>query len=117
MTKYTLTDEHRAQLPAWRDKWIANAMSTAPMTDADREHCVRALFQTSSFEVELDRYPIYAAQFRAALRIAIAANQKPMPMHFTCDDIFEMAQMNAEFHAKHLRRMGATVEWPNGKIQ
>lgn len=33
---YSLTDEHRAQLPAWRDKWIANAMSTSPMTDEDR---------------------------------------------------------------------------------
>jgi len=43
MTKYTLTDEHRAQLPAWRDKWITNAMSTVPMTDADREHCARAV--------------------------------------------------------------------------
>ncbi len=22
--KYILTDEHQAQLPAWRDRWIAN---------------------------------------------------------------------------------------------
>jgi len=37
MKKYILTEEHRAQIPAWRDKWIANAMSTRPMTDEDRE--------------------------------------------------------------------------------
>ena len=34
--KYVLTPEHEAQLPAWRDKWVANALSTAPMTDEDR---------------------------------------------------------------------------------
>jgi len=55
--------------------------------------------------------------FRAALRIAITANQTQKPMHFTCHDIYEMAQMNGDFHAKYLRHMGATVEWPNGKIQ
>ena len=51
MKKYTLTDEHRAQLPAWRDKWIANAMSTAPMTDEEREICrdaVRRLYQAAN---------------------------------------------------------------------
>ena len=36
---YTLTDEHRAQLKPWADKWIANAMSTRPMDEADREIC------------------------------------------------------------------------------
>ena len=35
--KYELTEEHRAQLAPWRDKWIANAMRTAPMTGAERE--------------------------------------------------------------------------------
>ena len=29
--KYTLTDEHQSQLKPGADKWIANAMSTAPM--------------------------------------------------------------------------------------
>ena len=35
--KYELTDEHRAQLKPWADKWIANAMSTKPMDEAERE--------------------------------------------------------------------------------
>ena len=40
---YSLTDEHRAMLPAWRDRWIANAMSTAPMTEDDRQACIEAV--------------------------------------------------------------------------
>jgi len=42
MTKsklYELTPEHRAQLKPWADRWIANAMSTAPMTDEDKRLC------------------------------------------------------------------------------
>lgn len=37
--KYALTSEHRAQFGRWRDRWIANAMSTAAMTEEDREAC------------------------------------------------------------------------------
>jgi len=39
MTKYSFDDhpEHKMKLGAWRDRWIANALNTAPMTDADRE--------------------------------------------------------------------------------
>jgi hypothetical protein len=43
MAKYTLTPEHRAQLKPWADKWIANAMSTKPMDDADRQAMVAAI--------------------------------------------------------------------------
>jgi hypothetical protein len=41
--KYVLTEEHKAMLPAWRDKWIANAMSTTAMTDDDRQKCREAV--------------------------------------------------------------------------
>jgi hypothetical protein len=34
--------EHKAKLDAWRDKWIANAMSCKPMTDAERRRYVTA---------------------------------------------------------------------------
>lgn len=34
---YELTPEHRKQLKPWADRWIANAMSTRPMDEADRE--------------------------------------------------------------------------------
>ena len=40
---YELTPEHRAELGPWAQRWIANAMSTAPMTEADREVCRRAV--------------------------------------------------------------------------
>ena len=48
--KYALTEEHKAQLPAWRDKWIANAMSTRPMDDAERERirgAIRGLYEAA----------------------------------------------------------------------
>jgi hypothetical protein len=40
---YRLSDEHRAQLTPWAQRWIANALSTAPMTEADREACREAV--------------------------------------------------------------------------
>lgn len=41
--KYKLTPEHQAQLEPWRDRWIANAMSTKPMDDAERAATVAAV--------------------------------------------------------------------------
>jgi len=35
--RYVLTEEHRAQLPEWRDKWIAIALRTEPQTEDDRK--------------------------------------------------------------------------------
>ena len=40
---YKLTEKHRAQLKPWADKWIANAMSTKPMDDEEREICRTAV--------------------------------------------------------------------------
>lgn len=40
---YELTEEHRARFPEWRDRWIANAFSTAAMTDEDRAACREAV--------------------------------------------------------------------------
>jgi hypothetical protein len=45
MTKlYTLQPEHEARFPEWRDRWIANALSTEPMTDEDRRACTEAVY-------------------------------------------------------------------------
>lgn len=49
-------------------------------------------------------------EFRAALRIAIAANQQPM--HFTIDDIVRIANASNKSVVAYLRSMGATVEYP-----
>ena len=43
MTKYTLTDEHRARFPEWRDKWIANALRTGAYTEDDKARCRAAM--------------------------------------------------------------------------
>ena len=39
--KFELTDAHRAQFKPWADKWIANAMSTTPMTADDKLDCIK----------------------------------------------------------------------------
>jgi len=47
MTKklYSFKDhpEHKAQLSAWRDKWILNAMSTKHMDDEEKKGCIEAV--------------------------------------------------------------------------
>ena len=53
MKKYSLTEEHRAQLKPWADKWIANAMSTKPMDETERAICrdaVKRLYQSANLE-------------------------------------------------------------------
>jgi hypothetical protein len=47
---YSLTDEHRAHLKPWAERWIANAMSTKAMDDADRSAmrvAVRGLYEAA----------------------------------------------------------------------
>jgi hypothetical protein len=50
MQKYALTEEHRAQLQPWAQKWIANAMSTKPMDESDRSamrEAIRGLYKAA----------------------------------------------------------------------
>jgi hypothetical protein len=50
MKKYKLTKEHEAQLKPWADKWIANAMSTKPMDDHDRDQmriAIKGLYEAA----------------------------------------------------------------------
>lgn len=46
---YSLTEEHRAQLQPWAEKWIANAMSTKPMDEEDYEICTKAVHDMYGF--------------------------------------------------------------------
>lgn len=43
--KYSFADhrDHEARLPEWRDRWIANALSTRAMDEADRAACIVAV--------------------------------------------------------------------------
>ena len=46
--------DHQAQLPAWRDKWIAIALSTVPMDDNDRAQmwtAMNGLYAAADLEV------------------------------------------------------------------
>ena len=52
MKRYKLTPEHETQLPAWRDKWIANAMSTKHIDKVERaivRKAVRGLYEAAGF--------------------------------------------------------------------
>src|ERR1019366_1072387 len=76
---YELTDEHRAQLAPWRDKWIANAMATAPMTGEDRtraREAIKGLYRAANLEPPPDERIVFvpspfvlrfAAGFAAAI--------------------------------------------------
>jgi hypothetical protein len=60
--KYSLTPEHRDQLKSWAEKWIRNAMNTAPMTEEDRNLCrgaVKRLYRAANLEPPLDRHIIF----------------------------------------------------------
>lgn len=73
--KYELTDEHRAMLPAWRDQWIANAMSTAPMSDDDRIDVSQAIGELyAAANLERPKHVAFVASpFIAAFAGGIAA--------------------------------------------
>lgn len=50
MNKYELTEEHKAQLKPWADKWSANAMNTKPMDDTEKALCrehVKGLYRAA----------------------------------------------------------------------
>jgi hypothetical protein len=78
MTKYTLTDEHRAQLKPWADKWVRNAMSTEPMTDEDRRivrEAITGLYVAADLEPPpLHRIVFVPSPFVAAFAAGFAAD-------------------------------------------
>lgn len=55
--KYTLTDEHRAQLKPWADKWIANSLNCATTSEDDlrvAREAIRGLYVANDLPPPLD---------------------------------------------------------------
>jgi hypothetical protein len=51
--RYTLTEEHRAQLDGWAQRWIANALRTEPQSKEDRtamSRAMRGMYHAAEFE-------------------------------------------------------------------
>lgn len=82
--KYSLTEEHRAQLKPWADKWIKNAMSTEPMTEVDRNTCreaVKGLYKAAKLQPPADHNIVFvsspfALRFAGGFAAAIWYNRK-----------------------------------------
>lgn len=74
---YELTDEHRAQLPGWADRWIANALSTKSMDDEDRaamQVAVKGLYEAADLKAPApDRIVFVDSPFIAAFASGLAA--------------------------------------------
>ena len=73
--KYELTDEHREQLPVWRDKWIAIALRTEPQSAEDREKmraAMRGMYEAAKLEPP-PREVFAASPISAAIAAGIGA--------------------------------------------
>ena len=75
--KYALTEEHRAQLKPWADKWIANALRTDPQSEQDKiamRHAMRGLYAAAKLApVDEAREVFCASPISAAIATCIAS--------------------------------------------
>jgi hypothetical protein len=67
--------EHRDQMPAWRDKWIAHALNTKAMDDADRagmRTAIAGLYRAANLEPP-DRVVFCASPISGAIAASVAS--------------------------------------------
>lgn len=117
--KYELTPEHRARLPEWRDKWIANAMSTKAMDDEDRRLTTEAVIgMYAAADYPAPKVLFVSSPLVAAFAGVIAANYKGKNIPY--DEIIEACSITPEvgegkdwyvFPAKEI------IEWSKGFLK
>src|SRR6478609_4445815 len=81
--KYSLTAEHRAQLPGWAQRWIANAMSTRGMTDDERTlatTAARGLYTAASL-AEPKHVVFVSSPLVATIAAGVAAGARYLREH------------------------------------
>ena len=109
MKKYKLTPEHKVQLKPWTDRWIANAMSTKPMDNADRAAmrvAIKGLYESAGLESPPDHRIVFVpspfvlrfASGFAAATWYLKKNKKPATYAAT-DDATRAATDDATYDA------------------
>jgi len=93
MKKYELTPEHEEQLKPWAEKWIANAMSTAPYTEEEKEKlkdAVEGLYKAADLDAP-PRHRIVFVPSPFVLRFAggFAAAIWHLRKHGTATDAYD----------------------------
>ena len=95
---YELTDEHRAQMQPWAQRWIANAMSTATMTEVDRDAtrlAIRGLYEAANLQPPPTERVVFvpspfvarfAGGFAAAIWYLRRQNQNPAQGHWAATE-------------------------------
>lgn len=72
MEKYKLTEEHRAQLKPWADKWVKNSLSTEAMTEEEREisrNAVAGMYAAANYTAP----PVFFVASPVAAAFAVGA--------------------------------------------
>ncbi len=114
--KYTLTDEHHAQLKPWAERWIKNAMRTRPMDDEDRRLTREAI--VGMYAAAGKPAPIvvfvpspFVAAFASGFAASIWHKRKGSgadATHAATDDATDVATDDATYAATHDATYAAT---------
>ena len=103
---YTLLPEHKARFPEWRDRWIANALSTKPMDDEERRivrDAVKGLYRAANLDPPPDNRIVFVpSPFVGAFAAGFAAWIWWMREHKRSAATLDVLQKKA--HLNHVKQ-------------